>query len=187
MGRVGGGGGGGHDDPGREAPGDGGGGDGRGRGVVDLAGRPIAVREGEVMTPLHDPGHEWYYYPDMTPNEALVLKIFDSRLDGGGGGGQRSEGSKEGVTGRSEGNEVVEEGRGRGRGSGVRCSCHTAFRDPRGEVDAHRVSIEVRCLVILPPPGAGAKARDGGAEGEGGEAGEGGMLATATPSLTSSL
>ena len=96
MGRVGGGGGRGHDDPGREATSDGGGDDGRGRGVVDLAGRPVAVREGEVMTPLHDPAHEWYYYPDMTPNEALVLKIFDSRLDGGGGGGERSEGSEEG-------------------------------------------------------------------------------------------
>lgn len=141
------------------------------------------------MTPLHDPAHEWYYYPDMTPNEALVLKIFDSRLDGGGGGGERSEGSKEGVAG-SEGNDVDEEGSGRGRGSGVRCSCHTAFRDPLGEADAHRVSIEVRCLVILPPPGAGEKARDDGAEDEGGEGGEGdegGMLATATSSLTSSL
>jgi hypothetical protein len=26
----------------------------------------------------YDPGHRWYYYPDMTPDEVLVFKQFDS-------------------------------------------------------------------------------------------------------------
>lgn len=35
----------------------------------------------------------------------------------------------------------------------TRCGSHTAFRDPRGLQGAHRRSIEVRCLVLLPPSG----------------------------------
>merc|ERR1719272_455156 len=33
----------------------------------------------------------------------------------------------------------------------VRAGCHTAFKDPLGVPGAHRSSIEVRTLVILPP------------------------------------
>lgn len=84
--------------------------------VVDLEGVPINERFNELLTPLHSSDHRWVYYPDMTPDEALVFKINDSRNDGR-----------------------------------PRSSCHTAFKDPRGEPGAHRSSIEVRTLVILPP------------------------------------
>merc|ERR1712060_704849 len=83
--------------------------------VVDVSGRPVPVRIGESTQPLHDPAHRWIYFPDMTPDECLLLKVHDSRRDGR-----------------------------------TRFGCHCAFRDPHGDPTAHRESIEVRCLVILP-------------------------------------
>ena len=109
------------------------------------------MRRGEVLTPLHDPAHRWVYFPRvgcarastqhsvahtaalilmrgaderrrMEPDEALLLKIHDSRR-------------RAGLT---------------------RCGCHTAFRDPlAADARAHRESIEVRCLVVLPKEEAG--------------------------------
>jgi hypothetical protein len=31
---------------------------------------------------LHNPEHRWYYYPDMTPEELLVFKLYDSAETG---------------------------------------------------------------------------------------------------------
>jgi len=31
---------------------------------------------------LHNPQHRWYYYPDMTPDELLVFKLYDSEETG---------------------------------------------------------------------------------------------------------
>lgn len=53
----------------------------------------------------------------MTPEEVLLLKVFDSRSDDGR----------------------------------ARFGCHSAVFDPRGDAGAERESIEVRCLVVLPP------------------------------------
>lgn len=83
--------------------------------VVDVDGQIVPVRIGETMTPLHKPEHRWCYFPEMTSDEVLLLKVFDSRKDGR-----------------------------------TRCGCHSAFKDPKGDPTAHRESIEVRCLVILP-------------------------------------
>lgn len=83
--------------------------------VVDVDGKVVPVRVGETTSPLHDPAHRWIYFPNMTPDEALLLKVFDSRRDGR-----------------------------------TRCGCHCAFHDPHGDPQAHRESIEVRCLVVLP-------------------------------------
>ena len=82
--------------------------------VFDIEGRPIDVRVGETTTPLYDPAHRWIFYPEMTRDEVLLLKVFDSRRDGR-----------------------------------VRCGAHCAFKDPHGDPEAYRESIEVRCLVIL--------------------------------------
>jgi hypothetical protein len=38
-------------------------------------------RVGETYQVLHNPAHRWYYVPEMQPNEALLLKCFDSRTD----------------------------------------------------------------------------------------------------------
>ena len=35
-------------------------------------------RLGEIYEIAHDPRHEWYYFPDMQPEEVLLLKCFDS-------------------------------------------------------------------------------------------------------------
>jgi hypothetical protein len=35
-------------------------------------------RIGEIYYVAHRPQHEWYYYPDMRRNEALLLKCFDT-------------------------------------------------------------------------------------------------------------
>lgn len=37
---------------------------------------------GETYSFLYNPDHRWYYYPEQTPDEVLLLKIFDSREDG---------------------------------------------------------------------------------------------------------
>lgn len=39
-------------------------------------------RVGETYQVAHNPSHEWYYFPLMTRNEALVFKVFDSATDG---------------------------------------------------------------------------------------------------------
>jgi len=37
---------------------------------------------GETFSVRANPNHRWYYYPQLRPEEALLLKIFDSRTDG---------------------------------------------------------------------------------------------------------
>jgi hypothetical protein len=36
----------------------------------------------EVFNVAHNPAHKWYYASDMEPDEALLIKCFDSKLDG---------------------------------------------------------------------------------------------------------
>merc|ERR1712039_405642 len=45
-------------------------------------GKPEVFRTGEVLTPVPDPAHRWIVYPDMSTDEVLLLKTFDSRRDG---------------------------------------------------------------------------------------------------------
>jgi hypothetical protein len=40
--------------------------------------RRYRYRTGEVYQISHDPAHEWFWFPRMTRNEALVFKVFDS-------------------------------------------------------------------------------------------------------------
>jgi hypothetical protein len=35
-------------------------------------------RIGELQMALYSPDHQWYYFPDLTANEALIFKTFDS-------------------------------------------------------------------------------------------------------------
>ena len=37
---------------------------------------------GEIYSFTYNPGHRWYWFPRLRPDEALVLKIYDSREDG---------------------------------------------------------------------------------------------------------
>ena len=39
-------------------------------------------RVGEVMQLSHNPGHRWFYFPDMDPGEALIFKTYESLADG---------------------------------------------------------------------------------------------------------
>jgi hypothetical protein len=39
-------------------------------------------RVGETYAVTHNPDHRWFYVPDMQPDEALLLKCFDSETDG---------------------------------------------------------------------------------------------------------
>lgn len=39
-------------------------------------------RKGEIYAVHHNPAHRWFYVSDMTPDEALLLKCFDSARDG---------------------------------------------------------------------------------------------------------
>lgn len=39
-------------------------------------------RTGEIYVMRHDPKHKWYYFPRMTPDQALLLKTYDSETDG---------------------------------------------------------------------------------------------------------
>lgn len=40
--------------------------------------RRYRYRTGEVYHIAHHPAHEWYYFPRMTREEAIVFKVFDS-------------------------------------------------------------------------------------------------------------
>lgn len=39
-------------------------------------------RIGELQVALYDPAQRWYYYPEMTRDEVLLFKTYDSRTDG---------------------------------------------------------------------------------------------------------
>jgi hypothetical protein len=39
-------------------------------------------RVGETYAVTYSPSHRWYYVPAMQPEEALLLKCYDSRTDG---------------------------------------------------------------------------------------------------------
>ncbi len=39
-------------------------------------------RTGEIYQNAHSPGQRWYYFSNMVPNEALLLKCFDTAQDG---------------------------------------------------------------------------------------------------------
>lgn len=39
-------------------------------------------RVGEIYAVKYNPNHRWYYVPEMQPDEALLLKCFDSETDG---------------------------------------------------------------------------------------------------------
>lgn len=39
-------------------------------------------RNGETYSVKFNPNHRWYYIPEMTPDEALLLKCYDSAADG---------------------------------------------------------------------------------------------------------
>ena len=86
-------------------------------------------RIGENYFAKHRPAHRWYYYPQMTRAEALLIKQWDSA----------------GTLARSDGalsDASV---------SGAPCtfSFHSAFDDPASPPDApDRWSIEVRCMVL---------------------------------------
>ena len=44
--------------------------------------RRAAERIGELELVLFNPAHRWYYFPEMTRDEALLLKTFDAAEDG---------------------------------------------------------------------------------------------------------
>jgi hypothetical protein len=77
--------------------------------------------KGETLGVAPNENHKFYYMKDMTPDETMLLKCFDSRGEGMPGG-------KKGLAVRTP---------------------HTAFVDPQTPADAPgRQSIEVRCLVF---------------------------------------
>jgi hypothetical protein len=39
-------------------------------------------RDGEIFVLRHAPRHRWWYFPEMTPEHALLLKTYDSETDG---------------------------------------------------------------------------------------------------------
>jgi hypothetical protein len=39
-------------------------------------------RSGETYSVTYSPDHRWFYFPEMTPDEAVLLKCYDSATDG---------------------------------------------------------------------------------------------------------
>lgn len=44
--------------------------------------RQARERIGEIQQAVFNPAHRWYYFPEMQPNEALLIKTYDSASDG---------------------------------------------------------------------------------------------------------
>ena len=86
-------------------------------------------RIGENYFAKHSTRHRWFYYPQVTRDEALLIKQWDS----------------DGQIARSKGAD--------GDASDMQAPCtfsfHSAFEDPATPPDApDRWSIEVRCMVV---------------------------------------
>ncbi len=39
-------------------------------------------RVGEIYAFTHNPEHRWYYFPEMAPDETILIKCYDSETDG---------------------------------------------------------------------------------------------------------
>jgi hypothetical protein len=52
--------------------------------IGDLIPSDLVYRDwiGETYSFAYNPRHRWYWYPGQTPDEATLLKIYDSRTDG---------------------------------------------------------------------------------------------------------
>lgn len=88
-----------------------------------------ADRIGENYFAKYSDGHRWYFYPDMTRDEALLIKQWDSA-----GRMARTHGAE---SDPADGSEPCT------------FSFHSAFEDPTTPPDApDRWSIEVRCAVV---------------------------------------
>ncbi len=86
-------------------------------------------RVGENYFAKYSPAHEMYYFPDMTGEEALLIKQWDSA----------------GHLARTDGRESDADG----ADGPCTFSFHSAFAIPNAPADApDRRSIEVRCMVI---------------------------------------
>ncbi len=50
----------------------------------DLVPQDLVYRDrvGEIYSVTYNPAHRWFYVPEMQPDEALLLKCFDSKTDG---------------------------------------------------------------------------------------------------------
>ena len=44
--------------------------------------RRAKERIGEIQQAVYNPAHRWYYFPRMEPDEALLIKTYDSATDG---------------------------------------------------------------------------------------------------------
>jgi hypothetical protein len=44
--------------------------------------RQAKDRIGEIQQAVYNPAHRWYYFPEMQPDEALLIKTYDSATDG---------------------------------------------------------------------------------------------------------
>jgi hypothetical protein len=51
----------------------------------DLVASDLVYRDkvGEVYAFVHNPAHRWFYFPEVRPDEVILLKIFDSLASGG--------------------------------------------------------------------------------------------------------
>jgi hypothetical protein len=86
-------------------------------------------RIGENYFAKHADRHRWYYYPEMTRDEALLIKQWDSSGPLAQSAGSKSDASDKSATSTF--------------------SYHSAFKDPGTPADApDRQSIEVRCIVV---------------------------------------
>jgi len=58
--------------------------DARSLGPEDIVPSELVYRErvGETYGFLYNPKHRWYYFPRLEPNEAILLKCYDSKDDG---------------------------------------------------------------------------------------------------------
>lgn len=88
-----------------------------------------ADRVGENYFAKYSPAHRWYYYPNLTRSEALLINQWDSAGALAQSGGKVSDAAD------------------------INAPCtfsfHSAFEDPTAPLDApDRWSIEVRCMVV---------------------------------------
>ena len=94
-----------------------------------------ADRIGENYFAIHEAAHDWYYFPQMTRDEVLLLLQWDSE-------GDFARAAQKGTKAKSEAASP--------RGGRATFSLHSAFADPSSPPDApSRESIEVRCVVIF--------------------------------------
>ncbi|ANW18125.1 CmcJ/NvfI family oxidoreductase [Streptomyces clavuligerus] len=117
--------------------------------VVTRLDFPAWLKDRENYSVRHNPGHRWYHWGALSPDEALIFKCYDSASLGLARTGHGPEDDGTAGDGTDAGGRAAAGPRRGGLVDTAGLSPHTAFFDEEGPTTGHlRISLEMRALIF---------------------------------------